>query len=175
MKILRSILLVLLGIIVAIGIVGLFLPRTSHVERSISIAAPADAIYAKLSDLRQFNDWSPWADLDPNTEYEYAGTGIGSSVSWSSEDPSVGSGTMTITGLTPNERVDMELEFGEPVPSSSYFALAPDGENTQVTWAFDTTFGFNPYYRYFGLMLDTMVGNSYEKGLGDLKRLMESG
>ena len=173
MNILRAILLVLLGILVATGIVGLFLPQTGHVERSIAIAAPADAIYARVSDLRRFNDWSPWADLDPSTKYEYAGNGVGSSVSWASDNPSVGSVTITITGLTPNERVDMEFDFGEPVPSTSYLALAPDGDDTQVTWVFDTTFGFNPFYRYFGLVLDTMVGNSYEKGLGNLKRLME--
>lgn len=174
MKVLRALLLVMVGVIVVIGIVGLFLPRTSHVERSVSIAASAAEIYTVVSDLRRFNDWSPWADLDPEAQYEYSGSGVGSKVSWSSEDPSVGSGTMTITALTPDERVDMEIDFGEPVPSSSYIALVPDAGNTTVTWAFDTTFGFNPFYRYFGLLLDTMVGNSYEQGLGKLKRLMES-
>ena len=59
--------IVLAVIVLAIAAVGIafVLPRFPVVTRSIDIAAPPAAIYPLVSDLRRFNEWSPWADIDP--------------------------------------------------------------------------------------------------------------
>ena len=173
MKILQWILIGLLALFLLIGLGGYLLPATGEVERSVTIEAPAAAVYDVVSDLQQFNDWSPWANIDPNTEFEIVGTGVGSSMSWTSEDPSVGSGKMTISGLQPNERVDMDLDFGPDGVATSYVALDGANGSTTVTWGFETQFGANPYSRYFGLLIGKFVGDAYDEGLANLKKLVE--
>ena len=46
-------------------------------------------------------------------------------------------------------------------------------KGTHVTWSFDSEFGLNLVGRYFGLMLDGIVGPDYEKGLQNLKTMAE--
>jgi carbon monoxide dehydrogenase subunit G len=59
-------------------------------------------------------------------------------------------------------------------PADAAFELAPQGGGTQVTWTFETELGMNPIKRYFGLMLDRLLGADYEAGLTALKALVES-
>ena len=42
-------------------------------------------------------------------------------------------------------------------------------------WGFDVELSRNPIERYFGLMFDSMIGADYERGLENLKKLVESG
>ena len=72
---------------VSVGIFGLFAltalvfglaamrPEAYHVERSVTIQAPATAIYAMLSDLSRFDEWSPWVELDPEMKKASQGPG----------------------------------------------------------------------------------------------------
>jgi len=48
------------------------------------------------------------------------------------------------------------------------------GGGSRITWSFDTSFEGNFAGRYFGLLLDRMIGSDYEKGLGRLKALAEA-
>ena len=50
---------------------------------------------------------------------------------------------------------------------------APDGSGTRVTWTNEGDMGANPVNRYFGLMMDSMVGPDFEAGLKNLKALAE--
>ena len=43
-----------------------------------------------------------------------------------------------------------------------------------MTWGYDSTFKGNLLGRYFGAMMDGMLGPDYEKGLAQLKTLIES-
>ena len=62
---------------VAIIIVGgsFLLPAQAVVTRSTEIAAPPDKVFAIVGDLRRFNEYSPWADLDPEHQIHVRGTG----------------------------------------------------------------------------------------------------
>ncbi|WP_377517691.1 hypothetical protein [Microbulbifer taiwanensis] len=42
-------------------------------ERSVTIAKPPQTVFPYVNNLRNFNSWSPWYQLDPNTKYEYSG------------------------------------------------------------------------------------------------------
>lgn len=169
--------IVLALVVLAVAVVGIafVLPRFPVVTRSIDIAAPPAAIYPLVSDLRRFNEWSPWAALDPATVYTFTGPteGVGQTMNWESKDPQVGSGTMTITGLTPDSEVDSSLAFG-PEPAESWIKIEPKGEGSAVTWGFRTDVGFNPIMRYFALGLDRLIGPDYERGLQKLKAVAET-
>lgn len=177
MRILRNTLISLILLALLIGIIGFFLPSQAHVERAVVIDAPVAEVYAVLSDLTQFNRWSPWYDIDPNATYDFTGTAgtVGSTLSWSSELREVGSGSQSVVALTPDKEVCMSLDFGSGGPSDAYYRLTPTASGTQVVWAFDADLGANPYAHYFAVAMDSMLGPAYEKGLAQLKHYIEEG
>lgn len=175
MKFIKYLLICLVSLAVLLGAAGLFLPDSAHVERSITINAPASEVFPLVNNMKRFNEWSPWAAIDPNASYEYSGpdAGPGATMSWSSEDPSLGEGSMKITASSP-ERVETYLDFGVQGDANSYVTLVESGDVTVVTWGFDTEFGGDIIQRYFGLAMDALVGPSYEEGLSRLKSVVES-
>ncbi len=177
MKIVKVLLGIVVALVVAILVVGQLLPSEQHVERSTVIDADPAAVFALINDFREFNRWSPWAEKDPQTEYEFSGpdSGVGSKMAWRSEDPNVGSGEQEIIESQPNTMVKTKLTFdGFDTPSYATFALEEAGNGTRVTWAFDANLD-NLVGRYMGLMMDRWVGADYENGLARLKEVAEGG
>lgn len=175
MKWLKGLVLGLVIAALALVAVSFLLPREVTLARSVEIDAPAAEIFPYLNSHRLMSEWSPWADKDPNAKFAYTGpdSGVGAKLEWQSEADDVGSGTSEIVQSTPDESVSMKLDFGDMGTANAGFKLEPAGESTRVTWAFETDLGNNPIARYFGLMFDKWVGSEYEKGLADLKALVE--
>ena len=175
MKYVKYILLGLLGFMVLFGVIGLFLPSNQTVVREVSINAPASKVFPYANDYRKFNQWSPWAKLDPDTVYTFSGAeqGVGAKMEWSSKHEHVGKGAQEILESRPNEFIKTRLDFGFNDPSTATFTFEESSGTTTVTWTFETYLG-NTISRYFGMMLDSWVGESYEKGLSSLKTLVES-
>lgn len=173
---LKSLLIGLVVLVALLGIVGFLLPDDRHVERSQVIEAPACTIYSQLIDFKRFNEWSPWAAIDPNTQYTYEGAseGPGAKMSWVSDDKNVGSGSQEIKSVDPYKEVKVFLDFGDQGEANSFYQLTPEGDGTKVTWGFDTSFEGNIIGRYFGLFMDSMVGASFEDGLAKLKTVTEA-
>ena len=70
-------------------------------------------------------------------------------------------------------RIDTEMEFeGQGGAEADFFFEPNEDGTTTVTWAFDTEHE-NVMGRWFGVMLDRMLGPDYEKGLTNLKRVAE--
>ena len=62
---------------------------------------------------------------------------------------------------------------GQEDPAYAYYQLDDEGGSTKVTWGFDAEFkGFG---KYFGMMVDGMLGPQYEEGLANLKNHIEKG
>jgi effector-binding domain-containing protein/uncharacterized protein YndB with AHSA1/START domain len=154
----------------------MLLPRQVHVERSIVIDAPHATVFALVDGYKQFNKWSPWAARDPNAKYTREGPefGVGAKQSWVGDPKTVGSGSQEIVEIKPLELVKSRLDFGAQGLATAQFALAPESSATRVTWSLDSDMGAGPIGRYFGLMMDRMIGPDYEKGLAGLKALAES-
>lgn len=170
-----------LGIVYAlIALVVIFmggayvLPGEAVVERQITIAAPPEKVFAIVSDLRRFKEFSPWAEIDPGLQYSFEGpeTGIGQKMSWASDNPQLGSGSQIVVDYRPNTRFATTLDFGDMGDAISYFDFTPAGSDTKVTWGFKSLLR-NPLERWMGLLFDRTIGPDYEKGLAKLKALAE--
>lgn len=163
-------LVALLAVVFVVG--GLLLPASSHVERSIRIDRPPAQVYAMLDSYKRFNEWSPWYEIEPGAQYRYSGpeSGVGAAMAW--EGAKVGKGSQRISESVPQLKVVNALDFDGTVATGS-FSLQAQGEGTQVTWALDSEHGNNLVSRWFGLLLDSMVGKDYERGLAKLKTVME--
>lgn len=175
---LKKILIGIVSLILLLVIVIMIQPTKFRIERSTTMAAPAEQIFSQINDLHQWNAWSPWAKIDPamTTTYEGEPSGKGAIYKWSGNDE-VGEGKMTILDSQPNERVRLDLEFIRPFPAQnlSEFVLTPKGDTTEVTWSL--TGDRNFMSKAFGLIvdIDKMVGADFEKGLAALKTIAETG
>ncbi len=175
MKALKIIGIIVALIILLIGIAVAVLPSKAHVERSILIEAPAKVIYAQLIDFKKFNVWSPWANIDPDANYQYEGpeAGVGAKVRWESDHKDVGIGSQWIVEAIPNKFVKTEMIFGEFEDTSfAGFTLEEEGDATRLTWSFDSD--FKAPYNLFVPMMDGQLGPYYETGLENLKAMVES-
>jgi uncharacterized protein YndB with AHSA1/START domain len=137
---LKKIVLALVVLVAAYFVYVQTRPDTFHVERSRTVAAPPNVVYAQIHDFHAWPAWSPWEKLDPDMKRTYGGpeAGPGATYSWAGNDK-VGEGTMTIKDVAPAERVNLELLFLKPfkATNTATFALAPEGEGTKVTWSMD--------------------------------------
>jgi len=164
-----------IALVLAVIVGGAYvLPGEAHVERHVVIAATPAQVFAVAGFLHRFNDWSPWAAIDPATVYTFDGpeSGVGQKLSWVSKNPNVGSGAQTITGVKDNEQVVSAIDFGPRGKALTTLTLAPAQGGTGVTWRFDVTLS-GIAERWCGLMFDRAIGGDFETGLRNLKTLVE--
>jgi len=176
MRFIKRILLILLVLVLVLVGGSYLLPGKAEVSRSITIDAPAAAIFPYVNSMQQTEAWSPWLSRDPETKLSYSGpeSGVGNTLNWSSEHRQVGSGSQEIIESVENQRVRTALDFGSMGTANASFTLQPEGDATSVTWGFESDLGLNPISRWMGLMMDKWVGGDYERGLSNLKTLVES-
>jgi hypothetical protein len=174
-KALKRVLWLLLGLLIAIVGVGALLPDRAHVERSVTVGTPPTRAFEVLNSFRDFSKWSPWHERDPNARYRFDGpeSGVGARMSWESSNPQVGKGSQTIAVSEPERRIKVLLDFGPMGQAAAGYLIAPDGAGSRITWTFDTEFGWDLFGRYLGLMMDRWIGPDYERGLANLKKLLE--
>jgi uncharacterized protein YndB with AHSA1/START domain len=172
MKILKYIVIGIAGLIVLLAILPVVLPSKTTVVRSITVNENPDSVFSYLSDFNNFKQWSPWQEKDPNMSASIVGSGVGSVYSWKGNDQ-VGSGSMTITATEPNKSVSIDLKFIAPWESQAVIKWSVESikNGTQVSWEMSQDLSYGQ--RYFGLMMDGMIGPDFEKGLSNLKANLE--
>lgn len=171
----------LMLIVIVAAIAGLLIfaatrPDTFRVERSTSIKAPPDRIFALINDLAVWRTWSPYEAKDPNMKRTLGSvtSGKGAVYEWDG-DKNVGQGRMEIIESTPPSRLLIKLDFLKPFEAhnTADFTLEPQGDDTRVTWAI---YGPMPYVSklmsvFFSM--DSMIGKDFEVGLASLKTVAE--
>jgi uncharacterized protein YndB with AHSA1/START domain len=172
--------IVVLGLIALIGAfcaVVSMQPSDYSVSRSVVIAAPAENVFPHLNDLQKWNDWSPWAKLDPNakTTLTEATAGVNASMTWDGNDQ-VGAGQMTITETSPGALVRYRLDFSRPMEDTAMaeFTLAPADGGTHVTWKM---YGQNDSFfkkAFWFALCQHMIGGAFDEGLQALKAKVET-
>jgi uncharacterized protein YndB with AHSA1/START domain len=172
----KMILLVLGAVVVVLIAVIAMQPATFAIERATVIEAPPDVVFAHLESPRAMDVWSPWVKMDPQQKLTHEGpeSGVGAIESW--EGPQIGAGRLTITGVKPNEEVEMRLEFTKPMQATNraLFTLTPAGEGTRIAWRMEGTNNFVAKAASLVMDMDEMVGEPFERGLADLKTLAEA-
>ena len=173
-KLLKGIVWILAAVVVIFIGGGYLLPDEVSLQRQVAINAPPEKVFALVSGYKRFNEWSPWAELDPKAVYTFEGpeSGVGAKMSWASNDPGVGVGSLTITEYVPNSRVGMALDFGAMGKSQAYWDLKPEGTGTSARWGFKMKLE-GMMDRWFGLLMERVIGPDYDKGLAKLKALAE--
>jgi uncharacterized protein YndB with AHSA1/START domain len=177
MGLLPKILIGLAILIVALlGIIAMQ-PSDFRITRSAKMSAPAEAVFAQVNDFHRWNDWSPWAKMDPAAKNTFDGPDSGKDASfWWSGNDEVGEGRMTIVESKPSELVSIRLDFEKPFKATctSEFAFKPDGDQTAVTWTMSGKNDFMGKAISLVMNCDKMVGTEFEKGLANMKAIVEA-
>ena len=171
----------IISIIIVLAITAVLIfaaskPDSFRVQRSITIKAPPEKVFAYLNNFHHWEAWSPWEKLDPAVKRIYGGaeSGLGATYAWEGNSE-VGQGRMAIIESVPSSKLLLDIEFIKPFAAKNKveFILAAEGENTVVTQAM---YGPSPYIsKLMSLFfnMDKMVGGKYEQGLASLKLLAE--
>lgn len=151
-------------------------PSESKVERSIDIAAPGDIIKSRLVDLVFFHDsWSPWTEKDPAMKVTYTGNPgkEGHSMVWESLVKEVGKGSLTYH-YTHGDTIMMTLHFDDYGDSQVYYLVDFNSKGAKVTWGMHNQIPWPFRAMMLFMNPDKMVGSDFEKGLSNLKSVMET-
>ena len=163
--------------VVAVLVVVARRPSEFRVVRTATIAAPPAAVFAQVNDFHRWDAWSPYAQRDPDMRktYEGAPAGVGAVYTWSG-NREVGEGRATITESRPHDMIGIRLEFVRPFAgtSTATFSFVPAGPATAVTWSLDGTSSFVAKAMGLFVDMDRMIGRDFEKGLAQIKSIVEA-
>lgn len=151
-------------------------PDAFSVKRSAMLNAPPAEVFAQVNDFRNWQEWSPWAKLDPNAKATFSGPdfGKGAKFAWEGNDH-VGQGEMEIVESKPNELIKIDLHFIKPFEGTNdtLFTFKPEGNGTTVSWEMSGKNNFIGKAMCILMNMDAMVGADFEKGLNNMKAIVE--
>lgn len=164
----------LLGLVLVLGLV---LPTTYRVERSLVILAPSELVYAQVAQPRRWPEWTPWnASQYPGGEWMFGGPelGAGSVRSWTGDV--IGRGTLSLSEANPRTGVSYQASLdGGRFSARGRISLEPIEGGTRVTWVDEGGIGGHPLRRYLMPLIRSRLGSGFEEGLARLKTVVESG
>lgn len=170
MKLLKKILLGLLGVVILLLIIAAFLPKTFKSERSVVINRPQQEVFDYVKYIKNQDSYGKWNLMDPEMKKSYEGTDgtVGFKYTW--DGKKVGKGTQTIVRLTEGKEIETSLDFGFGDPATSHMILEPvSASETRVTWGIS---GDSPWpMNLMGYVYD--MGADFEEGLNNLKNILE--
>lgn len=168
MKALRIILIVLLVLFGVFVILNAALPKNVQVSRELVMDDSPEAIYAQISDVQNWQNWSVWYEIDPDAEFVYSdpSNGVDAWYSWNSENPNLGVGKLTIVETEEPRAVRTRIEFEGMGSVDGSWSLTPTEEGTKVLWTADMEFPF--FQRWVGMVMDGALGPQLEGGLANI-------
>jgi hypothetical protein len=175
MKILKTIFSIIIILLVVVVVVGLFLPTSYTVERSIVIDAPPSQIHKYVGDLRNWDKWSPWKEQDSEMVVTLGQKtkGVGASQSWVGQGYD---GALTFTKDSQDDGIEYDVFFddGTYMCQSAMVYEPLENKETKVIWTMNGDMNMPVVGGYFVLMMDSEVGSMFEKGLKNLKNTVEN-
>lgn len=171
-----KILIALAVIVVVLIVIVALQPSDFRVTRSATMSAPAPAVFAQVNDFHKWEAWNPWGKIDPAMKqtYEGAPAGTGAIYSWIGNNE-VGEGRMTIIESHPSDLIRIKLEFFKPFAANNTaeFTFKPEGNQTVVTWSMSGDKNFMAKAIHLFMNMDKMIGRQFDKGLAEMKSIVE--
>lgn len=144
-----------------------------RVEEKRLIAAPIDQVYARVADFRNWPEWSPWLEHEPDAEIKFSGVPDGKGGSFGWEGSRAGGGRVEHRRLVPREQIEQYVDSVHPFrfKGRSYWKFAERDGKTEVTWGMRGRVGFS--FRAFSQTVQGVIALDYRFGLDRLARLVE--
>ena len=173
---LKTIIIILVVVVAAILIFAATKPGDFRVQRSITIKAPPEKVFALINDFHKWVAWSPWEKLDPAMQRTFGGApeGKGAIYEWNGSGK-VGAGRMEIIDAALPSKLLIKLDFIKPFEghNTAEYTLVANGGAIDVTWAMYGPSPFISKVMQVFFSMDSMIGKDFEAGLANLKALAE--
>lgn len=181
MKILKRIFIGFLILVGLLLLVALFIPTQIEVKRQIKIDRSQAEVFNYVSMLHNQPTYGVWWKADPKMKITTTGTDgrVGFVHAWDSKDENVGAGQQKITAIDSSERrsrLTIELKFIRPFESvnPSYIETASIAtKKTKVTWSITSNMPYPMNLMGAIMNMEEMLGSDLEKGLKNLKSILE--
>ncbi|WP_083700455.1 SRPBCC family protein [Shewanella sp. UCD-KL12] len=171
---------IIVAVIIAIPfIAALFIKQEYSVVTSVEINRPVAEVFDYVKHLKNQNNFSVWAQIDPSMEKTYQGVDgtVGFVSAWRSDNEEVGVGEQEIIKIDEGKRIDFELRFISPFEATepAYMTTeAVDNETTKVSWGFHGSMNYPMNLMFLFIDFETMIEKDLSQGLMNLKSLLES-
>jgi hypothetical protein len=183
-------LIVALVIVAVLALVlGVVMPSTGHVDRTVLISKDLRQVYDVFNNFRRFPDYAVLRSYDPKIQFEQSGAayGPGAKISWTSSNEKAGNGSLEIAKVEPAFAEVGDKGRAEVVWNVSndwrgkdkHFTI--DMERTgrsqklvKVNWAYDVTYGWNLIDRYSNLYIHGNPDSLIQSSLTNLQNVMAS-
>ena len=153
--------------------VGLALPKSFELSRSVRIQANSLRVLRLVSSLDQWESWWPWQRGNAGTRLrvEEKPANVGAKLSWSGRPAA---GHLTLTKATIHA-IEYDIQFdANTQPDKGAFELKASPQETELTWRVSGHFETPIIGGYLARMADAMHGGMLEWGLGNIKNLAEA-
>jgi hypothetical protein len=161
---------VILLAVAALG-AGFTLEPQWRVERSAQIDSPPGPVFAYVSILRNWPEWTAWNTARyPELKYETSGPewGVGATQSW---DDGAMQGQLEVMDYRPGEYMEYELIMDDGrYRMRGSLSIESSGEGSRLTWAGWGETGNNPVEKLMMLAYRPLIGRDYEAGFDNLKK-----
>ncbi len=160
-------------------LIALFIKKEYHVQRQIILNKNKSDVFHYLKFLKNHEAFSPWSELDPKMERSFTGTDgqRGFILRWESNQKQVGIGEQEIANVIPENRLEYKFRFYKPfkaLKDTGYLQLSEiEQGTTKVVWGFDGKLNYPGNIVSLFMNFDNMIGDSFEKGLSNLKEIFE--
>lgn len=171
------VLYIILGLIGALLVAGLFIPQGMKATRDIVINKPSAEVFSYIKYLKNQQNFSKWATMDPNIKNEFRGTDgtIGFVNSWEG-NKKVGQGEQEITGIEEDKQLTTELRFIKPfksVAKSTINTVSANENSTKVSWGFEGEMNYPMNVMKLFMNMEKAIGDDFTIGLANLKAVLE--
>ncbi len=168
--------LFLLSIILLLVVIGVILPSSYHVERSVIINKPGKMVFPYLNNIQK---WPSWTSLNQNKDFsleqKFFGPpqGIGSGMSYQGDK--LGKGKIEIIDNELNDHVSYSLLINNRFNTQGNIQLTTiTDSSTEVSISLNGNVGFHLPNRYIILLMDNIAGSLFQESLIRLKTIVEA-
>lgn len=167
---------VVIGIITFVAFLHAWSRKDYDLSRTIVINRPKAEVYAYIRQLKKQPSWMPWFLNDPKFVVRYKGDDgkTGASSYWKGNKKV--EGIQKITKIKEGKVVETQLLFLKPYKtlSLSYMAVKEvESEKTKMVWGVRGVHRFPASVMLFFYGMDRALGRDFEKGLKNLKNILE--
>jgi uncharacterized protein YndB with AHSA1/START domain len=178
MKIVKKILIGILLLVVIILITALFVSKDMMAEREVIINKPKQEVFDYIKLLKNQNNYSKWATMDPAMKKEFRGTDgtVGFISAWDSDNGDVGKGEQEIKKIEEGKRINFELRFIKPFKSTAQAYMTTEAiteTQTKIQWGFQGNMAYPFNIMKLFMNPEKAVGDDFSTGLNNLKAILE--
>jgi hypothetical protein len=149
---------------------GLSLSPLYTVRAFVSINAPIEKVHALVSNLNEWDKWSPWLKHGEGVNIVKP-TGIGATQTWTTP---TSKGHLTFTKVDEKSGLNYDIFFRDgAVKNEGAFIYKQEGNATVLTWTMSGEIQTPVVAGYVAFVTERLSGATLDEGLINIKRLAE--